>query len=222
MLMASRDQIHHRSVQPNMRPARLDSLGVPLAHKATVINGQRTHKFESLRLQDECAGRRDDVLGVAAVPLREGEHAEHLVTRLVDGDAQADGLHRSRDIPPEHERWLAYEYATLPSRYVDRVHPAACTRMTISPMTGAGIGTGIGTSMSLTSVPPSSFYLMACIVSFISRSEFGVSAAPVMTPSGFRVEQGLAARRHRSRASRRRPARPHLEAQRRAASGRGR
>ena len=44
----------------------------------------------------------------------------------------------------------------------------------------------------------------------------------VKTTSGSRVAQGLAARRHRARVSRRRSARPHLEAQRRAASGRGR
>jgi hypothetical protein len=67
--------------------------------------------------------RRDDVLGVAAMPLREGQHAEDLVTGLVEGDTQADGLHRSRDIPAEHERRLAYEHTALPGHYVDGVHP---------------------------------------------------------------------------------------------------
>jgi hypothetical protein len=34
---------------------------------------------KALWLQDDDAGRRDDVLGVRAMPVREGQHSEHLV-----------------------------------------------------------------------------------------------------------------------------------------------
>ena len=51
--------------------------------------------IEALRLRNEDADRRDDVLGLSAMPLRKGQHAEYLVTKLVEGHAQADGRHRA-------------------------------------------------------------------------------------------------------------------------------
>jgi len=49
--------------------------------------------IEALRLRNEDAERRDHVLGVGAVPLRKWQHAEYLVTKLIEAHAQADSRH---------------------------------------------------------------------------------------------------------------------------------
>ncbi|GAA2371457.1 hypothetical protein GCM10010246_77240 [Streptomyces cuspidosporus] len=50
-------------------------------------------------LGGERAGGAGDVLGVGAGPVRVGEHAEHLVTGLEEGDAVADLHHGAGDVP---------------------------------------------------------------------------------------------------------------------------
>ncbi|GAB7101731.1 hypothetical protein JCM4814A_00450 [Streptomyces phaeofaciens JCM 4814] len=47
----------------------------------------------------------------------EGQHPE----QLVQGDAGTDGLDGAADVPAEHERWFADEYAGLAVVGVDRV-----------------------------------------------------------------------------------------------------
>jgi hypothetical protein len=97
---------------------------------------------QAIRLRDEGPGRTDDVLGVRAMPLREGQQAEHLVTGLVEGDARADRLHGARDVPAEHERGLADNRSCLPLRPVDRID--ARRVHTDQDLAHAGLGPGDG------------------------------------------------------------------------------
>ena len=49
--------------------------------------------IEALWFRYEYAGRSDGVLGVGAVAVREGQHAEHRVAGLIDGHARAHSRH---------------------------------------------------------------------------------------------------------------------------------
>jgi len=55
------------------------------------------------RLVDEGAGRGGHVLRMRANPVRVGQHAEDLIARLEQGDAQPDGLHDPRDVPAQDQ-----------------------------------------------------------------------------------------------------------------------
>ena len=97
---------------------------------------------EAVRLWDEDSGRADGVLGVSAVAVREGQHAEHLVAGRVEGHSRADGFHRAGDVPAEHERRLADEQAAIAVHRVDRVH--ARRVHTDGDLADAGLGGGEG------------------------------------------------------------------------------
>jgi hypothetical protein len=55
-------------------------------------------------LVGERAGGCGHVLGERAVAVRVAQHAEHLVTRLVERCPDPDGLDDTGDVPPENER----------------------------------------------------------------------------------------------------------------------
>jgi hypothetical protein len=69
--------------------------------------------------------------------------------------------------PAQHERRLAYEYATLPGHYVDRVHPRGV--YTHGDLTDTRLGDGdVGEFENLGF--PELILLMTCIVSIMPCS----------------------------------------------------
>ena len=81
--------------------------GLPGGERGQRQRGRPATWSRPAGLRGEGAGGAGDVLGVGAGAVRVGQHAEDLVARLEEGDAEADRLDDAGDVPAEDERRLA-------------------------------------------------------------------------------------------------------------------